>query len=156
MPYCGNCGITISGTDKFCGDCGDSLTTGLVTAPKAIPQPSAQPKSVGLAACIALFLGFFGILGIGHFYAGSIIRGIVFLGIGFILDGIFFIIGFAGGVIFSSGLALWVWDDIEWLFLIWILCLVVFGLVYLWQCADACRVVQKWNRILAKTGEKPW
>lgn len=107
--YCKNCGSVIDRGTKFCPECGASQTG---AAPQATPQ---QPvinvvnqntnvnKNFGYihkSKWVAFFLClFFGYLGFHRFYVGKIGTGIIwmftfgFLGIGWILDLIFILLG---------------------------------------------------------------
>jgi TM2 domain-containing membrane protein YozV len=88
-------------------------------------------KSEGIAVVLALVLGFFGLWGVGHMYAGRVGKGIMLLVIGLIVGGLFWVsvlltvilIGFVGIALFG---------------------LIMFA-GWLWQTYDAYQTVKRYN-----------
>jgi len=90
---------------------------------------SMESKNPGVAAVLALVLGFFCLWGIGHLYVGKINKGILllFLGIVMIFLSILFLFPFFIGLI-----------------------------VWIWQTYDAHRLAKEFNRAVETTGRAPW
>ena len=99
-------------------------------------------KSEGVAVVLAIILGFCGLWGVGHMYAGKSGKGVLLLVAGLIFAGLFWVsllltvilIGYVG--------------------------LVLFGLImfagWLWQAYDAYKTVKRYNQIALQTGRAPW
>jgi len=158
MAYCTNCGNSIVDNAKFCEECGAALV--FDTKPSHIPIMTLdQSKSMGIAAFLAVVPALFGFWGIGHFYLGKIIRGTFFLCIGFIFSAIAFFASFIITIVIGSleiTLIGYDYEDFERFLAIITIACIISGLFYLWQCIDACRLAQKWNKALGETGQKPW
>jgi len=93
-------------------------------------------KDPTIAALLALIVGFFGLFGIGHIYVGRIMKGIMFLVIGFVLIALVFV-----GTLF-------IFCGIPFLligFVVWIL-----------QTLDAHKLAIQYNEVLQRTGRPPW
>jgi len=99
-------------------------------------------KSEGLAVVLAIILGFFGLWGVGHMYAGKFGKGVLLLVAGLIFAGLF-----------------WV-SLLLTIILIGYVGLVLFGLImfagWLWQAYDAYNTVKRYNQISLQTGRAPW
>jgi hypothetical protein len=76
IPFCPNCGREVRPEAAFCPSCGYNLKSAAAVPPPAAPaaKPSTplKHKSPGIAAVLALVLGFFGLMGIGHIYGESL------------------------------------------------------------------------------------
>ena len=96
---CVNCGREAAPGDTYCRNCGARLVTegadatragtpsgmpnvgggGAPYAPRSGPSSPSEPKDPTLAFVLEVLPGLFGVLGIGHMYAGYINRGVVLL-----------------------------------------------------------------------------
>jgi TM2 domain-containing membrane protein YozV len=138
LPFCPKCGKEVKAEDVFCPSCGYNL--------KSVVKPSMplEHKSPGIAAVLALVLGAFGLMGVGHIYVGRLARGIVLLIVGIILAVLTFgsfLLGFA-----TLGLG-WVGAIIFGviLFILWI-----------WQIFDAYHLAKEFNKVVEEAGKAPW
>jgi len=148
MEFCPSCGRLVSPEAPYCSSCGANLrqSTGYYFS-------SRQPYSVGttystprkdpkLAGALALVLGFFGLWGVGHVYAGSIAKGLGLFLAGLIVGGLFWFsviltviyIGFVGMAIFG----------------------ILFVGGWLWQAFDAYGCAQAYNEFHASPARSQW
>ena len=175
--YCPSCGISVNSNDVYCELCGSVIDEPQPKPESFISQSTSaiipNNKSIGIAAFLALWFGIFGFWGVGHFYAGKTIRGIIILAISLMImltvAAIFTFAGFASPILgflsdfvpsLSSGQIDNSFDtfvsSLGIILIIVVIYFILWGIAYVWQCIDACRAVQKWNNILAETGRKPW
>ncbi len=103
-----------------------------------------EHKSPGVAAVLALVLGVFGLMGIGHIYVGRLGRGISLLIVGIILGGITWGSFFLGIVTLGLGFV----------------AAAFFGLIllilWIWQTYNAYTLAKEFNRAVQETGKAPW
>lgn len=161
--FCPKCGRWAGSGSQICQGCGAQLSAHAAslpppnqTAPPFIPDRYAHQnlrKDPGIAALLALVLGFFGIMGVGHLYIGKMAKGVVILLLGAALavmaalSAIPLIIGgfLAGGV--------------EGLFGGIAIVIMLFVGVFafnIWQVFDAYNLAKRYNDALATTGTPPW
>jgi len=148
MPFCPNCGREVSPEAAFCPSCGYNLkSTAAVpspAAPAAKPSAPIKHKNPGVAAVLALILGLFGLMGIGHVYVGRVKRGIVLLIVGIIL----------AALTYGSMLLGFVTFGLSWIGAI------VFGLIlfilWIWQIFNAYSLAKQFNKAVEETGKEPW
>ena len=95
MPYtCSSCHKEVAENVKFCPECGARFSDVSIERPvyrdttrrDYAYSEGGREKNPGVALILALLIGLFFIFGVGHFYAGSIGRGFIFLIVGLILD----------------------------------------------------------------------
>jgi TM2 domain-containing membrane protein YozV len=138
LPFCPRCGKEVRDEDAFCPSCGYNLKSA------AKPSIPLEYKSPGIAAVLALVLGFFGLMGVGHIYVGRLARGIVLLIVGIILAVLTYGSFLLGFVTFGLG---------------WVGAL-VFGVIllilWIWQTFDAYGLAKKFNKAVEETGKTPW
>ena len=146
MPFCPNCGKEVRPDAAFCASCGYNLKPAATpsTPPAAKPSMPLEHKSPGVAAVLALVLGFFGLMGVGHIYVGRLARGIVLLIVGIILAALTFGSLFLGFVTLGLG---WVGT-------------IIFGIIllilWIWHTFDAYSLAKQFNRAVEETGKAPW
>ncbi len=117
------------------------------------PRPQ---KDSAVAAILALLLGFFGILGIGHIYVGKLAKGIILLVVGLLFGPLVFIFVFFSFMPFvASGPGIGMGVAFPF-----ILVLVIAGAAWLvlliWSTVDAYRLAGEYNSHVAATGAPPW
>jgi TM2 domain-containing membrane protein YozV len=138
LPFCPRCGKEVRDEDAFCPSCGYNLKSA------AKPSIPLEHKSPGIAAVLALVLGFFGLMGVGQIYVGRLARGIVLLIVGIILAVLTYGSFLLGFVTFGLG---------------WVGAL-VFGVIllilWIWQTFDAYGLAKKFNKAVEETGKTPW
>lgn len=139
--YCTHCGAIISKEAEICPKCGVRV--------KGPPRPRViERKSTGLAAVLALILGFFGLWGVGHIYVGKLGRGFALLIIGVLLaiGGFLLIIGaaFAGGLAGLAGGAIF-----------WVITIILL-VGWIWQTFDAYNLAKRYNEYVYEHGRAPW
>ena len=125
-PTCSACDAPVDADAEKCPYCGESLAAEAPViptphAPPPLPEVPQRPaKSPGLATLLELAFGLFGVFGIGHFYAGSVFTGLLFM------VGYWLLVG-----INVALCVLWLGLDYVWLATIpyWLLTLVVSPLV---------------------------
>ena len=159
MVVCPNCQFNNPPDAKYCSNCGYKLMADQVppSSPPPYgqygtyygPPPYAYPpyhvKSPGVAVILALVLGLFGLMGIGHIYVGRIGRGLIILLAGFALNALG-ILGFIFGLfLIPSGL-----------FLFGLLALVASFVLLIWQTYDAYMLANEYNARYQQTGRPPW
>jgi len=140
MPFCPKCGKEVPAEATLCPSCG--YTFNQVPPAKSTVLP--EQKNTGVAAVLALVLGIFGLMGVGHIYVGKIGRGIVLLIVGIILDVLAwgsFIMGF---VTFGLG------------FIGTIIFAIILLALWIWQTYDAYSLAKKYNKAVRETGKTPW
>lgn len=177
MPYCPNCGREVQAGEKFCSYCGQRLSLGTegeqYRSTEQYEQPKDQfadlgqdqegryatgrppyafytpPKSPGVAALLALLLGFFGLFGIGHIYVGKIVKGIVLLVIGIVAMPLFVLSSFFGfSFLGDSGIRAWI--------ILAIIAGIAWLVIWIWQTFDAYRLANEYNAHVQRTGLPPW
>ncbi len=117
------------------------------------PRPHKDP---GIAALLALLLGFFGILGIGHIYASKLAKGLILLVVGLLyapLAFIFILFSFVPFVIAGPGISLGLGAAL--LAIVVILAAVWLALL-IWSAFDAYASASEYNPRVAATGVPPW
>ncbi len=146
MPQCPNCGREVSLNSQFCPYCGAAQTK----TPSTNADPSqtrsviVQYKSPGVAVVLALILGVFGLMGIGHIYVGKVSKGLSLLIIGGILGILTWGSFITGFVTFGFGFAVSVLFGFI-LFVLWV-----------WQIYDVYALANLFNRRVQETGTAPW
>jgi hypothetical protein len=165
MVYCPYCGAEVSKESAFCSNCGsyiiDKMEKEMKVSDKEVvekPQPAVKPavrptsqvevKSSGTAILLALFLGLFGFMGVGHWYVNRLGRGFLFLFIGLsfpviIVYSTIFIIPL-GPMMMPIILPIIIVAGLGW-FIVWLI-----------QIFDANKLAVQYNRILQETGNPPW
>jgi hypothetical protein len=162
MPFCRKCGKEIETDARFCKFCGANQLVAPIQ-PTVPPTPSPtiglETKNSGLAAILALILGFFGLWGVGHIYVGKITKGIVLIILGVFIGGVigrFVGFGFLGSIFVGIsdpyyfrytpvaaivGIIMW--------FAITIGC-------WLWQVYDAYKLAKYYNQYVQQNRRAPW
>jgi len=127
--FCSNCGAPTTPLTELCVKCGARVVG---RAHQATQKEMKGNKSVGIATCLAIFVGLF-LFGFGQIYAGRVGKGLAFLFAGLIID------------ITATLLIL------SWSFLVGgiLLSIVSFG-IWLWQIFDARESVREYNRRIYK------
>lgn len=144
MVFCPNCGKELTEpVPAFCPHCGNPISL-TPTPPSPKPAATIPQKNAGIAAVLALGLGIFGFMGVGHLYVGKILRGICLLAVGLILGGLTwgsfilgfltFGIGFVGFILFG---------------------LILFSL-WIWQIYNAYSLANRYNEYVKLHGTAPW
>jgi TM2 domain-containing membrane protein YozV len=118
---------------------------------------AARPhKDPGIAALLALFLGFLGILGIGHIYAGKLAKGLILLVVGLLfapLAFIFIFFSFVPFIAMGRGIGLGLGAAL-------LVVVVILGVAWLairiWSTVDAYRTAEEYNARVAVSGVPPW
>jgi len=124
--FCSNCSAPTTPLTEVCVKCGARV----VGREEAGLREVKGNKSVGVATCLAIFVGLF-LMGFGQIYAGRVGKGLGFLFAGLVLD------------IVSTLLIL------SWFFLVGgILVSIVCFAIWLWQIFDARESVREYNRRL--------
>ncbi len=100
-------------------------------------------KSAGVAAVLALILGIFGLMGIGHLYVGKLTRGFIILAAGLVLAAIISITVFLG----FANPAIWAISLIAGIALL---------LLWIWQTYDAYRLANEYNFAVQQSGRPAW
>jgi hypothetical protein len=147
MDFCPTCGRMVNANQAYCQNCAAPLSM-------HDSYSSRQPfqnidttrlynsgKNLWLAAILALGLGIFGLWGIGHLYAGKIMRGV----------GVFFAGTIMGALFWSSIILALIRIGYVGMFLIGI----VFVGGWLWQAFDAYNVTEEYNELHVPT-PKSW
>ncbi|WP_456469518.1 hypothetical protein [Archaeoglobus sp.] len=94
-------------------------------------------KNEGIAALLALVLGFFGFWGIGHIYAGNLKKGLALLLLGLLLAGALILFSLAelmAGMVFQLGPSSFI--------------LLIGAIGWIWQTFDAHKEAIKYNEML--------
>jgi RNA polymerase subunit RPABC4/transcription elongation factor Spt4/TM2 domain-containing membrane protein YozV len=126
--FCSNCGAPTTPLTEVCVKCGARV----VGREEAGLREVKGNKSVGVATCLAIFVGIF-LMGFGQIYAGRVGKGLGFLVAGLFLD------------IVSTLLIL------SWSYLVGgILISIVSFAIWLWQIFDARESVREYNRRIYK------
>jgi TM2 domain-containing membrane protein YozV len=153
--YCNNFGekLDLKENKRNCPKCGTEIQ---MNDSNQEPIISYVPyKSPGTAALLAFIGGIFGILGIGHFYAGKIGRGIIILIFGLIL----------AGAIMGSSLSILAMqsNSIEnessgegSAIAIGLFSGVVYFILFIWQIFSARGLAKKYNSLARTLGTEPW
>jgi hypothetical protein len=153
--YCNNCGekLDLKENEKNCPKCGTEIQ---INDSNQEPIISYVPcKSPGTAGVLAFIGGIFGILGIGHFYAGKIGRGIIILIFGVIL---------AGSITVSSlSILAMQSNSIEnessgegAAIAIGLFSGTVYFILFIWQIFSAIALTKKYNSLARTLGTEPW
>lgn len=106
-------------------------------------QYGGQQKSAGIAAVLALVLGLFGVMGIGHMYVGRLSRGFIILIAGLALIAaitITAVLGVAAPVLWAVTL----------------ICGIALVLLWIWQTYDAYRLANEYNYSMYRSGRPAW
>lgn len=152
MVYCSECGNEVRNGEKFCDNCG-SINRGFARSQNE-PRPQVVvhvQKNPGVAAVLGIILGLVGIFGIGQIYAGKFLRGILLLLLGWVLIGIFMVLGFAVG--FTAAMAT---ENIIILLLTLGITIGIPIFFYIWQAYDAFKLCKEFNKVVTETGRAPW
>lgn len=110
------------------------------------PQPGAQLplKNPGAAAVIALVVGVLLFWGVGHIYAGKVMKGIGIMIAGWVVEGLFWL-SFLGVIYGGIGA---------------VAVIALFGLLaiggWLWQTFDAYSLAKYYNDYVRTHGVEPW
>lgn len=146
MPSCPECGKELAEGATYCPSCGKAVTflQPVMTPPTPQPTITLPQKNVGITVILALVLGIFGIMGIGHIYVGKIKRGMGFLIVGLILDGL----PYSG---FLDFVGFWLHDFVGIIFF-WVIPLIFL----IWQTYDAYSLAKEYNESVRSYGKKPW
>lgn len=167
MVFCTRCGAQMGEEDRFCEKCGTPNQEVNSQNPTMILSKSLiNQKSMTIVTLLAVIPGLLGFWGLGHFYAGKILRGTVFLIIGlclvFLNASFIALSGLLSGPLIAliPAIALFDLDFLANSLVVLIALIVIQALVvgagYLWQAVDAIRAVQKWNNIVSEKEEKSW
>jgi hypothetical protein len=148
MEFCPSCGRMVDPNLAYCQYCGaplrkhDSFSSRDPYQTIGVTNSYHPGKRPWVAAGLALVLGFFGLWGVGHFYAGRWGRGIGLFFIGLVIGGLFW---------FSIVLTV---------ILIGYVGLVLFGLFFvggwLWQAFDAYNLTQEYNELHVAPSKTNW
>jgi hypothetical protein len=146
VPFCPKCGKEVPVEANFCPSCGYAFNQ----VPPAKPVILPNQKNTGIAAVLALVLGIFGLMGVGHVYVGKIKRGIILL-----------IIGIIFGIlsIFSTLILLSLFTGFSTFGLgsIGAIIVIIIDLaLWIWQTYDAYSLAKKYNKAVQETGKTPW
>jgi hypothetical protein len=156
LPSCSKCGKELSEGDIYCPSCGKAVTLPPPSITPSTPQPTITlpQKNVRIAVVLALVLGILGVMGIGHIYLGKIKRGMGFLIVGLILDGLtssgfldfvgVWFHGYSGVASFFGSYSFWI--DI----------IVILLIFLIWQTYDAYSLAKDYNESVRVYGKKPW
>jgi len=128
--FCSNCGAPTTPLTEVCVKCGARV----VGREEAGLREVKGNKSVGVATCLAIFVGLF-LFGFGQIYAGRVGKGLAFLFAGLILD-----------IIATPVIASTIAGVVDW-FLLGLVAIVSFA-IWLWQIFDARESVREYNRRL--------
>jgi len=148
---CPKCGSQNEDPNRFCPKCGQPL----------VPNASAYPGNTGSnygyalppypgyvpnmkSGAVAVILAFI-IPGVGHLYAGKIMRGIIILAVLNGLDILFTIVLYTS-IMGADTLPL---PSSTWLLII--VGFVAYFVAWVWQMYDAYKAVEEYNRNLAPT-----
>jgi hypothetical protein len=109
--YCQNCGTAVNEGERYCQSCGAPLA-GPAT-PESVPyhvqwEPvSVNKKDPTAALLLGLLPGLIGFWGIGHIYAGSVLKGLLIMFTGWALIFLTLLTGPFSLCFFIVGLVLW-------------------------------------------------
>ena len=93
---------------------------------------------------LALVLGVFGLMGVGHLYVGKLTRGFIILAVGIILTVMIWASFFLG---FTTSGLFWIAGMIAGVALI---------ILWVWQTYDAYRLANEYNAVVQRTGRPAW
>ncbi len=144
MPFCNNCGTEVHEGSTYCSRCGAYLGTPMGFAGYGNPLT----KDEGLVLILSLVPALFGIMGIGQIYMGRLLRGIMFMIVGFL--------PFILMILLMFGLSLMSRGDPGPLILLIIIGPLIYLVVLAIQTWDAWELVKEWNRAVARTSQEPW
>ena len=101
--------------EVFCKSCGEVIKSEAELCPKCGVRQSGSSDESSLPLLLNVIIGFFGILGIGHFVKGRAGSGILFLFAGLITTILFWttvwiLIGF---IFIPVWLGLWIWSIVD-------------------------------------------
>lgn len=155
MPFCKQCGKEIPEGARFCPYCG--ADQGAYVPPP--PQAGLETKNSGLAAVLALVLGFFGIWGVGHIYVGKIGKGIALLILGIILQWVIGFFVFFGAMFFGFSYG-FMHRGIAGFLGGFLVPIIIWGLItlaiFIWQVYDAYKLAKYYNEHVQRYGKAPW
>ncbi len=113
-------------------------------------------KSVGLSVVLSFLLGWVGIMGIGHIYAGRKERGLIILFAGRTLFMVMIAIVSSANTIQNSSGGRYSIEDYQYVLSFSAVSVVGYISLYLWQIIDARKICKIFNMKLLETGKKPW
>ncbi|MDD1768549.1 MAG: hypothetical protein LUQ55_01030 [Methanomassiliicoccales archaeon] len=143
MRYCPRCGGQIRQQARFCDQCGYSLDGPSAARKVRVDYTSSRPQRTStpevsdtnpmIAAILALGPGFLGIMGLGHIYVKSRLKGLILLVVGAVLGVLTWVLIFS--LFFLSPLDTGP-DSGEMVAAVGLFSLIFFPL-WLWQAYDA-------------------
>lgn len=155
--YCSQCGSQLPDNTKFCPSCG----AGIVTGPSPYPGSNGphtynpylyyQMKNTGLSLLLAFFIP-----GAGHIYAGKITKGLMIMGIFFLVGATTFISMFFALGLSSAAVMILPYQLTAELTAFMVVVSVLLLVVWIYQLFDAYSVTKKYNDALLATGQEPW
>jgi len=95
-------------------------------------------KSESITMILSIVLGLFGILGIGHFYLGKIVSGVLYL-----IGGIILLVSVVGVTVFVPTI-------------FGIIVAIFYIVIFIVQVLSARKLCEKYNNHITNVGSKPW
>jgi len=145
LTVCPNCGREVMGYLNFCPNCGHPLRS----LDRAYPYRStSKVRDPRITFLIGMIPGLIGIYGLGHFYIGKTIRGLVLFLMGVLVFNRIFL-----GLLLYLLVAGWGGESDLYGYLPW---LILGALVGIAQAFDSFFLSRKYNAIVTKGGMTPW
>jgi hypothetical protein len=147
---------------RFCTFCGaNQVGTSIQPTVPSTPSPPTglETKNSGLAALLALILGFFGLWGVGHIYVGKITKGLVLITLGVFIEwfvGIFVSFGFSRSIFYGISDPYYFRYPSGILIIGILLWFIIMIGGWVWQVYDAYQLAKNYNHYVQHNKRVPW